>query len=129
MISCRHSTSGQKDSEHIMVDEAHAAPAADRRRFLILGAGAIAMAFTAKESRADELPHLSPTDPTASALGYVEDATKLDAAKYPQHKPAQNCANCRQFTKQADSGYGACVIFAGKAVNENGWCSAFVAKA
>lgn len=112
-----------------MVNETHAAPAFDRRRFLFLGTGAIAVALTAKNSRADELPHLSPTDPTASALGYVEDTTKVEAAKYPQHKPAQACANCKQFTGQAGSGYGPCVLFSGKAVNEKGWCAAYVAKA
>ena len=30
-------------------------------------------------------------DPVAMALGYVEDATKVDAAKYPQYKAGQIC--------------------------------------
>jgi High potential iron-sulfur protein len=116
-------------SEHNMDIKTHNASAADRRRFLSLCAGAIAVAFATKNADADELPHLSATDPTANALGYVEDAANVDAAKYPQHKPVQSCANCQQFTGQAVSGYGPCVIFAGKAVNERGWCAAYVPKA
>lgn len=112
-----------------MVNESLGAPVADRRRFLNLCAGTIAVALAAKHAEADELPKLAPTDPTASALGYIEDSTKVGAAKYPQHKATQTCANCKQFTKQGDAGYGPCLIFPGKAVNENGWCAAYVAKA
>lgn len=101
----------------------------DRRRFLSLCAGACAVSFVAAESRAADLPHLAPADPTASALGYVEDAGKLDPQKAPQHKAGQNCANCKQFTAQPGSEYGACLIFSGKAVDQNGWCVAYVAKA
>ena len=85
------------------------------------------MTLVAQESTAADLPHLPPTDPTAQALGYVEDASTVDAKKYPQHKPAQSCMNCLQFAQQT-GGYGACLIFAGKVVSERGWCSAYVAK-
>jgi flagellar basal body rod protein FlgC len=98
----------------------------DRRRFLNLCAGAMAASVAARELRAADLPHLSPTDPNAQALGYVEDAATVDAKKFPQHEPSQNCANCNQFTKQPGSAYGACVIFAGKAVSERGWCGGYV---
>lgn len=84
------------------------------------------MTLAARTVDAEELPHVSPTDPTAGALGYMEDATRVDAAKYPQHKPTQSCTNCKQFTKQGDSGYGICSIFAGKTVNQRGWCAAYV---
>jgi len=102
---------------------------ADRRRFLNLCVGAIAVTFATPESRAADLPHVAPADPTAQALGYVEDATTVDAKKFPQHQPSQACANCKQFTKQPDSAYGACSIFAGKSVSERGWCAAYVPKA
>jgi hypothetical protein len=101
----------------------------DRRRFLSLCTGVFAVSFVAVKSKADDLPHVSPDDPTASALGYVEDAGKLDPQKAPQHKAGQACANCRQFTKQSGSEYGPCLIFSGKTVNESGWCGAYVAKA
>ncbi len=100
-----------------------------RRRFLSLCAGAFAATLAARQSGADELPHVAPDDPTAQALGYVEDASTLEAAKFPQHQPAQACANCQQFTKLADSAYGPCLIFSGKAVSERGWCGAYVPKA
>lgn len=101
----------------------------DRRRFMSLCAGAVAATLAVRESRAEDLPHVSPTDPTAQALGYVEDASTLDAKKFPQHQPSQACANCNQFTKQPGSAYGPCTIFSGKSVSERGWCSAYVPKA
>ena len=102
---------------------------ADRRRFLTLCAGAIGMTIAARESIAADPPHLAPSDPTAAALGYVEDSSAVDAAKYPQHKATQSCANCQQFKPIEGSGYGTCLIFAGKSVNAHGWCGAYVAKA
>ena len=100
----------------------------DRRRFLNLCAGAAAVTLAAKSNSAD-LPRVTPSDPTASALGYVENAATVDPKKYPQHQASQTCANCLQFTKQPDSAYGPCAIFAGKSVNERGWCAAYVKKA
>jgi hypothetical protein len=101
----------------------------DRRRFLNLCVSTIAVTLATRESGAAELPHVAPADPTAQALGYVEDATTVDAKKFPQHQPTQTCMNCQQFTKQAASGYGPCLIFAGKAVSDRGWCAAYVPKA
>jgi Rieske Fe-S protein len=100
----------------------------DRRRFLRLVTAA-ALTVAAGESAAAELPHVDPKDPTASALGYVEDTTKVDEKKFPQHKPTQKCGNCKLFTKQDGQEYGPCQLFPGKAVNEQGWCSGYQAKA
>jgi len=108
-----------------MINETHGELAVERRRFLNLCAGAIAVAFAAKNSPAAELPHLAPSDPAASALGYVEDSIKVNDTKYPQHAPAQSCTTCKQFTSQG-GGYGSCLIFPGKAVNARGWCSVYV---
>jgi hypothetical protein len=77
-------------------------------------------------ARAQDLPHVDPaTDPTASALQYVHDATQADRAdKAGVPGAEQNCANC-QFI-QADSGeWRPCQLFPGKAVNENGWCASW----
>jgi hypothetical protein len=103
--------------------------ATDRRRFLRLCAGAFAVTLAARKADAAELPRVTPDDPTAKALGYVEDASTLDAREFPLHQPSQACANCQQFTKQPGSAYGPCLIFSGKAVSELGWCSAYVPKA
>lgn len=103
-----------------------------RRQFLqlaVFGAGAAALSTVLiGKARAADLPHLTLDDATAKALGYVEDTTKVDAAKYPNHTPAQDCAACSFYQGTAGSEYGPCTLFPGKAVHSKGWCSGFVAK-
>ena len=101
----------------------------DRRRFLNRCLGAAVVVLAAPTLNAAELPRVTPADPAALALGYVDDTTTADAKKYPQHKPTQMCAGCKLFTKQPDSEYGPCQIFPGKAVHSQGWCGAYQAKA
>lgn len=79
-------------------------------------------------SHAADLPHLSPDDPTAKALGYHEDASKVDAAKYPTHKPEMLCSNCN-FYQSGSADFGPCQLFAGKAVSAKGWCAGYAKKA
>jgi High potential iron-sulfur protein len=102
---------------------------ASRRVFLqcagaIAGAGALAAALPRRADAAD-LPHLATTDPTAVALGYTEDASKVDATKYPTHKAGQDCASCRFFGGTAQTAWAACQLFPGKAVTAKGWCSGY----
>jgi hypothetical protein len=108
-------------------------PADDaRRRFVKTLGGALGVFVLARaarrEARADDLPHLSTTDPTAQALGYVEDTNQADSAKYPNHKPDQDCANCNFYQGAAGAEYGPCQLFPGKSVHAKGWCSAHAAK-
>ncbi|HUA81472.1 MAG TPA: high-potential iron-sulfur protein [Dyella sp.] len=99
-----------------------------RRRFLKLATGtAVATMLVSglpRVARADDLPHVSESDLTAKALGYVEDAT---TTKDPKHKPGDTCANC-QFYTGAATGYGPCQLFPGKAVSAKGWCISHTAK-
>ena len=99
-----------------------------RRRFLKFAAGTAATALLVsglpRNARADDLPHVSEADPTAKALGYVEDAA---TTKDPKHKPGDTCGNC-QFYSGAATGYGPCQLFPGKAVNAKGWCISHTAK-
>ncbi len=74
------------------------------------------------------LPPLSPDDPTAKALGYVEDTKKVDKAKYPNHSPEQLCKNCNLAQAAQADGRHPCAIFPGKSVNGNGWCATWVKK-
>ena len=37
-------------------------------------------------------PHLAESDPTAKALGYVEDASKVDKTKFPAFKAGAHCS-------------------------------------
>ena len=53
----------------------------------------------------------------------------LDAAKYPNHKAEQNCANCKLVQGADADAWRPCSIFPGKSVNAKGWCAAYAAKA
>lgn len=111
------------------------APASSRRRFLqvaVLGAAAVpvvAALAPAKANAQAALAHLDEADPTAAALGYRHDSSKVDAAKYPNHKPEQTCATCNLAQAPQADGWMPCSIFPGKAVNPKGWCAAWVKKA
>lgn len=103
----------------------------DRRRFLsriALGAAALPLLRLAPAQAAD-LPHLSPDDPTAKALGYTNDASKIDPKKETAFKAGSHCATCALYTAPTSGDWGACGAFAGKAVNQGGWCRAYAAKA
>lgn len=63
------------------------------------------------------LPKLDPQDPTAKSLSYT----------HASNKPDQNCRNCQLY--QGSKQWGGCPVFAGKEVNADGWCSAWVKKA
>lgn len=92
------------------------------------GAAAGALAIARSAAAAESLPHLSPTDPVASSLGYHENAGTVDAAKFPQFKPGSKCSNCAQLTGNAGDAWRPCNIFAGKLVSADGWCSVYAKK-
>jgi hypothetical protein len=71
-----------------------------RRQFLAIGATAVAAAAVVPRiARAQgALPQIDEADPTAAALGYKHDSAKVDAAKYPSHKPTQACAELQAGT-------------------------------
>ena len=103
-----------------------------RRRFVVgagsaLGAVVVASALP-RNARADDLPHLALTDPTATALNYTEDASKVDKAKSPTYVAGSVCANCN-FYQGAAAAWGPCALFPGKAVNAKGWCAGYAKKA
>jgi hypothetical protein len=99
-----------------------------RRAFLITGAGlASSLAFT-HQALADA-PKLDENDPTAQALGYKHDATKVDKAKQPKYAAGEDCANCQLYQGKAGDPFGPCPIFGGKQVSKDGWCSAYTKKA
>ena len=93
--------------------------------------GAIVTGLTMPTAQADN--HLSKLDensPQAKALGYKHDAAAVDVAKYPQSQGGEkNCASCQLYSAATAEGWGICPIFAGKLVNGDGWCSAWVPKA
>src|ERR1700676_2974938 len=95
---------------------------------LIAGAIIPAMGLLANSAAAAGLPPLDPKDPTAQALGFVTDATKVDAAANVTYKPTQKCSNCVQYQGKAGDATAACTIFAGKSVPAGGWCKFWPAK-
>jgi hypothetical protein len=104
-----------------------------RRTILQIGFTASALlpaaalfSFTAGATVA--LTALDPNDPTAKALGFVPDASKVSAAANPTYKSTQKCANCSQYLGKSDATAG-CNIFPGKSVPADGWCKVWTAKA
>ena len=101
-----------------------------RRRFLKQLAASIgATTLMSLPIRAADAPAvLEESDPTAMALGYKKDTTKVDQTKYPQHKPDQKCVGCLLYTGKPDAAEGPCTAFANKLVTKNGWCMAYAKK-
>jgi hypothetical protein len=95
---------------------------------LIAGALIPAMGLMTSSADAAALPPLDPKDPTAQALGFVTDATKVDAAANATFKAGQKCSTCAQFQGKATDATAGCNIFAGKSVPAGGWCKVWAAK-
>ena len=102
-----------------------------RRQFLKLSAAAAAGALVvpAHRARAEDLPHVSEDDPMAKGLKYTHDASTVDPSTRTNPAPEQNCANCQLIKGEDGQEWRPCQLFPGKAVNANGWCSAWVPKA
>jgi hypothetical protein len=99
------------------------------RRTLLKGAllGVAAVPVTALLGRAQAAAgKVDPNEPQAKSLGYVEDASKVDAKANPNYKAGQDCANCLQFTGKAGDAEGPCNIFGGRSVSAKGWCKVYV---
>lgn len=98
-----------------------------RRAFLGL-CGAAALAALPVRLVAQAAPaKLDLKDPTAVALGYVENAAKVTAAKEPSFKAGSHCGNCKLYgAAQEKAGYAPCGAVGGKLVAKNGWCKAWV---
>lgn len=103
-----------------------------RRKFLKLVAGtaaALPLGYSLRVPAAAGLPHLTADDPAGKALGYTENAGKIDPAKESAFKKGSKCQTCALYqAAQAQGGYAPCAAFPGKAVNANGWCRAYAAK-
>jgi hypothetical protein len=96
-----------------------------RRVFLMT----LAASGAALATRAHAQALVDEKDAQAAALGYVAEAKRADAKKYPKYAAGQNCANCALYQGKATDKAGACPLFAGKQVAGTGWCSAWAKKA
>jgi hypothetical protein len=100
------------------------------RRWLVknlAAAAAAAAVFPAARSRGAELPHLDLKDSAAVAVGYVENASRVDAKKYPAFVKGSRCDNCL-LLQGASGAYRPCSLFPGKLVSASGWCSGWSAE-
>ncbi|HZZ04776.1 high-potential iron-sulfur protein [Paraburkholderia sp.] len=97
-----------------------------RRLFLMLSVGVSSSLLLFRAAFADDTANkLSEADPTAQAVGYKEDASKVDKAKFPNYAAGQTCGNCSLFQGKTTDAYGGCTLFGDKQVAARGWCSSY----
>jgi hypothetical protein len=110
--------------------EPHPDTAVNRRSLVksLAAAAATASMLRSAESRAVDLPHLDVKDPAAVAVGYVENATQVNAKKYPTYVQGSSCDNCLLLQGSSGASYRPCNLFAGKLVSVAGWCSGWAAE-
>jgi hypothetical protein len=100
-----------------------------RDALMCLATAAGALVSIEAASAAAEKPHLTADDPTAKALGYMEDAAKADPVKNPPYQAGQMCSNCLQSTGGTPTDlWRPCNLFPNKLVNSKGWCKVYIAK-
>lgn len=89
---------------------------------LTLGATAFtaATALQPRPASAADAKAISPDDPAAKAVSYVENAAQAKGAT-----PGSNCANCGLYQGASGSPQGPCQLFGGKLVKAAGWCSSW----
>ncbi len=94
------------------------------KRILVKGLTGIGVivALPSHRSRADALTRLKVDDPDAKKLGYLEDASKVDARTNPNFAPGQSCENCLLLEGKPGESFRPCNILPGKLVNAHGWC-------
>jgi hypothetical protein len=100
-----------------------------RRQFIQIVPFASAALLANHAAFAADPPMVDAKDAQAAALGYVDDATKADKAKYKNFAAGQSCSTCQLYQGKAGAAAGPCPLFAGKQVAAKGWCSAWVKKA
>ena len=102
-----------------------------RRQFIQLSAVAAAGCFMrpGTEAKAQDMPKLEESDPTAQSLKYVHDASTVDPASRANPAPEQDCANCALIQGTDGDEWRPCQIFPGKLVAAAGWCSVWAPKA
>jgi len=83
----------------------------------------------AANAPSEKLPMLSEQDGQAVALGYVEDATRADKARFKNFVLGSECSNCALYQGKAEENSGPCPLFPGKNVAAKGWCTSWAKKA
>ena len=97
------------------------------RRNLLFAAPALALGLGLMRN-ASAPAKVTEADPTATALGYKADASKVDTAKFKQFVKGSTCANCNFYTAKG-AVEGTCTALGNRLVAAKGWCVAWVKKA
>lgn len=99
---------------------------------LALAANQLVFRRAAQAQKDEKLVMIKPTDPTAQALGYYEEASKVDTKKWPKRAGAEGakqfCYNCLFYQVKGEpkkTKAGPCTIFGGKGVAAMGWCNSW----
>ena len=92
----------------------------------LLGVAAVPVASLLSRGALAAGGKVDPSEPQAKSLGYVEDASKVDAKANPNYKAGQDCANCLQSVPKPGAAEVPCNIFAGRTVAAKGWCKVYV---
>jgi len=100
-----------------------------RRQFVFAVIPAAALLPGAARTALAQGTRVEEKDPLALSLGYVHDAAKVDAKKFPTYAAGRNCSNCQLFQAKAGEAWGGCPPLGGKLVNAKGWCQVWVKKA
>jgi hypothetical protein len=102
-------------------------PRRDVLKGALIGVAAVPATALLGRTAAAATGRVDPNEPQAKSLGYIVDATKVDAKANPNFKPGQHCAVCLQVPAGKEKGdWIPCNIFAGREVAANGWCKVFV---
>ena len=86
------------------------------------------LGLAAREADAAALTPLDPSDPLAKSLGFMTDASKVNASANPTYKSGQKCSTCAQFQGKPGEATAGCTIFAGHSVPAAGWCKVWAQK-
>lgn len=97
------------------------------RRAFVIGLAASSACVMSTRVTA-QLALVDEKDPQAIALGYVADATRVDAKRFPKYAAGQVCSNCALYQAKTGDAAGNCPLFASKQVAAKGWCSAWAKK-
>ncbi|KAF7597761.1 MAG: High potential iron-sulfur protein [Candidatus Dactylopiibacterium carminicum] len=70
-----------------------------RRRSILIAAPALALGLGVMRNAVAQAK-VTESDPMAMALGYKEDAAKVDTVKFKNYAKGQTCANCRFYVNR-----------------------------
>jgi len=93
----------------------------------------LALSLRVTRASADTSPgaapaHLSPSDPAAVKVSYIEEAGQLDRKAHPGYVAGSVCDNCLLLQGKPGNSYRPCTLFPGKLVKISGWCSSWTAE-